>query len=405
MLDPVSGGTTANNPISNDAHVGVDLASGDVRDVSAGHDGVVVDADGRKTGSAPSTAASAASLGPAHATTDRAAFVLAPDTRSPLLSVRDLKVHFKIRNRKSWPWQAPSTLKAVDGVSFDLYPGETLGIVGESGCGKSTLARACLNLIPATSGDIVWMGEKLAPGDTTRWLAARKDVQMIFQDPLASLDPRMTVSRIIGEPLRIHKPELSEADVLQRVQNVMAEVGLTPQQINRYPHEFSGGQCQRIGIARALVLEPKLIICDEPVSALDVSIRAQIVNLLQDLKKKKGLSLIFIAHDLAVVRHISDRILVLYLGKEMELAEKQALYDRPAHPYTQALLSAIPLPDPRVERAKTIQLLSGEMPSPIAPPSGCVFRTRCPKVIPACAEIVPPLFQIDAETRAACIRI
>jgi oligopeptide transport system ATP-binding protein len=184
---------------------------------------------------------------------------------------------------------------------------------------------------------------------------------------------------------------------------VMSEVGLTPQQINRYPHEFSGGQCQRIGIARALVLEPKLIICDEPVSALDVSIRAQIVNLLQDLKRKKGLSLIFIAHDLAVVRHISDRIMVLYMGKEMEMAQKNALYEKPAHPYTKALLSAIPLPDPRLERGKVVQLLSGEMPSPIAPPSGCVFRTRCPRAEPVCAEKVPPLHAVDAETEAACL--
>jgi oligopeptide transport system ATP-binding protein len=321
----------------------------------------------------------------------------------PLLSVRDLQVHFKIRDRKAWPWTPAATLKAVDGVSFDLRAGETLGIVGESGCGKSTLARACLNLIPATGGEVVWNGKTLRPDDHAAWLAARRDIQIIFQDPLASLNPRMTVARIIGEPLRIHRPELSDAQVHDKVAAVMAEVGLTPQQINRYPHEFSGGQCQRIGIARALILEPKLIICDEPVSALDVSIRAQIVNLLQQLQRRKGLALIFIAHDLAVVKHISDRVLVLYLGKAMELSRSDALYARPGHPYTEALLSAIPVPDPRIERNKVLQLLSGDMPSPIDPPSGCVFRTRCPKAQAVCSDGKPALRPLDAETASACV--
>ena len=325
------------------------------------------------------------------------------DAKTPLLSVRDLKVHFKVRDRKAWPWTPAATLKAVDGVSFDLYPGETLGIVGESGCGKSTLARACLNLIPANGGEVVWAGKTLRPDDHAAWLAARRDIQIIFQDPLASLNPRMTVARIIGEPLRVHRPELSDAQVNEKVAAVMAEVGLTPQQINRYPHEFSGGQCQRIGIARALILEPKLIICDEPVSALDVSIRAQIVNLLQELQRRKGLALIFIAHDLAVVKHISDRVLVLYLGKPMEIARSDALYARPGHPYTEALLSAIPIPDPRVERHKVLQLLSGDMPSPIDPPSGCVFRTRCPKAIADCSLKKPALRVLDDETQAACL--
>jgi oligopeptide transport system ATP-binding protein len=321
----------------------------------------------------------------------------------PLLSVRDLRVHFRIRDRKAWPWTPAATLKAVDGVSFDLHAGETLGIVGESGCGKSTLARACLNLIPATGGEVTWNGKVLRPDDHAAWLAARRDIQIIFQDPLASLNPRMTVARIIGEPLRIHRPELSDAQVHDKVLAVMGEVGLTPQQINRYPHEFSGGQCQRIGIARALILEPRLIICDEPVSALDVSIRAQIVNLLQELQRRKGLALIFIAHDLAVVKHISDRVLVLYLGKAMELAQGDALYARPGHPYTEALLSAVPVPDPRVERNKVLRLLSGDMPSPIAPPSGCVFRTRCPKAIDICAGDVPELRALDRHTAAACV--
>ena len=322
-----------------------------------------------------------------------------------LLSVRDLRVHFKVKNRKAWAWEPARTLKAVDGVSFDLLAGETLGIVGESGCGKSTLARACLNLIPATSGEIVWLGQAMHQADRAQWLALRKDVQMIFQDPLASLNPRMTIAQIIGEPLRIHKPELQEPEVLERVRAVMTEVGLTAQQVNRYPHEFSGGQCQRIGIARALILEPKLIICDEPVSALDVSIQAQIINLLKELQRKKGLSLIFIAHDLAVVKHISDRILVLYLGRPMELSEKHALYQRPSHPYTEALLSAIPIPDPKRERGKAIQLLQGDMPSPIDPPSGCVFRTRCPKAQPRCALELPVLHPIGADSQSACLLV
>jgi oligopeptide transport system ATP-binding protein len=323
--------------------------------------------------------------------------------RQPILSVRDLRVHFKVKAHKAWAWEAKKTLKAVDGVSFDLYQGETLGIVGESGCGKSTLARAILNLIPATAGEIVWLGQPMHQATPREWLSARKDIQMIFQDPLASLNPRMTVAQIIGEPLRIHKPELSPEQVLEKVRAVMTEVGLTPQQINRYPHEFSGGQCQRIGIARALILEPKLIICDEPVSALDVSIQAQIINLLKDLQRKKGLSLIFIAHDLAVVKHISDRILVLYLGREMELSQKHALYSDPSHPYTEALLSAIPLPDPDAERNKVVQLLTGDLPSPINPPSGCVFRTRCPKAQERCAQEVPQLRQLNADSQTACL--
>ena len=321
----------------------------------------------------------------------------------PLLSVRDLQVHFKVRDRKAWPWAPAATLKAVDGVSFDLRPGETLGIVGESGCGKSTLGRMLLRLVEPTAGRLQFDGRDLRALDATQLRAQRRALQIIFQDPYSSLNPRMTVARIIGEPLRIHRPELGSDEVHAKVLAVMAEVGLTPQQINRYPHEFSGGQCQRIGIARALILEPRLIICDEPVSALDVSIRAQIVNLLQELQRRKGLALIFIAHDLAVVKHISDRVLVLYLGKAMEIAASDALYARPGHPYTEALLSAIPVPDPRVERDKVLQLLSGDMPSPIAPPSGCVFRTRCPKAIAVCAQDVPALRQLDAETAAACL--
>lgn len=324
------------------------------------------------------------------------------DVRSPLLSVRDLRVQFKVKPARAWPWSKACTLKAVDGVSFDVFEGETLGIVGESGCGKSTLARAIVNLIPTTSGSVVWMGTTLTGASSQTWLDTRKDIQMIFQDPLASLNPRMTIAQIIAEPLTTHHPELPTAEVTTRVMAMMQRVGLTAQQINRYPHEFSGGQCQRIGIARALILQPKLIICDEPVSALDVSIQAQIINLLKELQKSMGLALIFIAHDLAVVKHISDRILVMYLGREMELARKKSLYATPAHPYTRALLSAIPIPDPELERQKVVQLLHGDLPSPINPPSGCVFRTRCPQAMERCAREVPVLRQLNPDTAAAC---
>ena len=321
----------------------------------------------------------------------------------PILSVRDLKVYFQVRDAHAWPWTPSGTLKAVDGVSFDIHAGETLGVVGESGCGKSTLARAVLNLIPATSGSIRWLGAEMFGASRQAWLAVRKDVQMIFQDPLASLDPRMTIAQIIAEPLRTHRPGMRAAEVMERVQAMMRRVGLTQQQINRYPHEFSGGQCQRIGIARALILEPKLIICDEPVSALDVSIQAQIINLLKDLQQSMGLALIFIAHDLAVVKHISKRILVMYLGHEMEVAQKKALYATPRHPYTRALLSAIPIPDPVLERKKVVELLQGDLPSPINPPSGCVFRTRCPQAVERCAAEIPALRRLNDQTEVACI--
>ena len=320
----------------------------------------------------------------------------------PLLSVQDLKVHFELTGDSPWPWAAARVLKAVDGVSFNIFPGETLGIVGESGCGKSTLARAMLNLVPTTAGNIAWQGEQMRGAGHDAWQDLRKSVQMIFQDPLASLDPRMTVAQIIAEPLHTHFPTMDNAEVAQRVRAMMTKVGLTEHQINRYPHEFSGGQCQRIGIARALVLEPKLVICDEPVSALDVSIQAQIINLLMRLQSEMQLALVFIAHDLAVVRHISQRVMVMYLGRTMELATKEAIYRSPRHPYTQALLSAIPTPDPRRERSKTVRLLEGDLPSPINPPSGCIFRTRCPLVIARCAQQVPELRAFDTASQVAC---
>ncbi len=310
---------------------------------------------------------------------------------NPLLSVRDLRVSFPVRRDGDLPWSAPRMLQAVGGVDFDLMAGQTLGIVGESGSGKSTLARALIGLVPAT-GEARWSdGTNLIGLPARKMLKYRGAIQMIFQDPLASLNPRMTVGQIIAEPLATHHPGLSRTEIKARVKDMMDKVGLLPNQINRYPHEFSGGQCQRIGIARALIVRPKLIICDEPVSALDVSIQAQVINLLADLQRELGLALIFIAHDLAVVKHISHRVLVMYLGRVMELAEASLLYHAPDHPYTQALLSAVPVPDPALARAKTIIPLRGELPSPISPPSGCVFRTRCPKAADLCATERPLL--------------
>ncbi len=311
---------------------------------------------------------------------------------APLLSVRNLKVSFDIRKKGSLPWTRPRQLRAVDGVSFDLYPGETLGVVGESGCGKSTLARAVISMIPARAGSAVWMGQTdILTAGTGELRQIRRNVQMIFQDPLASLNPRMTIREIIAEPLITHFPKTPKAEVTERVRRMMDRVGLLPNQINRYPHEFSGGQCQRIGIARALILEPKLIICDEPVSALDVSIQAQVINLLMDLQQEMGLSLIFIAHDLSVVRHISTRIMVLYLGNVCEVSPAYELYDNPRHPYTRALIASVPIPDPEIERHKQTVLLEGDLPSPMDPPSGCVFRTRCPRAQALCAEQKPQL--------------
>lgn len=310
---------------------------------------------------------------------------------APLLRVEDLRVTFDIRRAGDLPWSKPRRLHAVNGVTFDLQPGETLGIVGESGCGKSTLARALIRMVPAT-GRVLWQGKTdLLSLSRREMLKYRADIQMVFQDPLASLNPRMTVGQIIAEPLRTHHPGLSRAEIRQRVKQMMDRVGLLPNQINRYPHEFSGGQCQRIGIARALIVEPKLLICDEPVSALDVSIQAQVINLLDELQRDLGLAMIFIAHDLSVVKHISDRVMVLYLGREMEVASSHDLYSDPQHPYTQALLSAVPIPDPKAERSKRVIPLEGDLPSPMSPPSGCVFRTRCPRASAECAAQVPQL--------------
>ncbi|WP_041065686.1 ABC transporter ATP-binding protein [Thiolapillus brandeum] len=307
-----------------------------------------------------------------------------------LLQVDDLKVHFRLPG-EGLLRPGHRLLKAVDGVSLSLAPGETLGIVGESGCGKSTLARGILGLVSPTSGDVILEGQNISGLNTRQLRSYRQRMQIVFQDPLASLDPRMTVSEIITEPMQAFESRLGKKERKQRVRQIMERVGLLPNQINRYPHEFSGGQCQRIGIARALILRPKLLICDEPVSALDVSIQAQIINLLMDLQKEMELSMLFIAHDLSVVKQISHRVMVMYLGKVVETATRDDLYRNPGHPYTRALIQAIPIPDPQIERNKTFTPLQGDLPSPLDPPSGCSFRTRCPQATALCAKQEPPV--------------
>lgn len=319
-----------------------------------------------------------------------------------LLSVKDLSVTFDIRPQGAWPWTPSLKLHAVSEMSFDLAPGECLGVVGESGSGKSTLARAIVGTVPSSNGNIMFEGADLANMDPAARRVHRRDVQMIFQDPLAALNPRMTVGEIIAEPLVTHEPGISKSERKTRVRDLMERVGLLPNLINRYPHEFSGGQCQRIGIARALILKPKLIICDEPVSALDVSVQAQVVNLLMELQADFGLSMIFIAHDLSIVKHISDRIIVMYLGRQMETATAETLTTRPEHPYSQALISSVPIPDPVLERARVRPILDGELPSPLAPPSGCVFRTRCSKVQASCAGERPALIDLGEAHSVAC---
>ena len=320
----------------------------------------------------------------------------------PLLSVRDLSVTFAVRSGGLRPWARPQSLRAVRDVSFDLAPGETLGIVGESGSGKSTLARALIGTVPASGGQALWEGEDLLAMVPRERHRHRRDIQMVFQDPLAALDPRMTAGEIVAEPLVTHEPRLAGGEVRARVAAMMERVGLLPEQSNRYPHEFSGGQCQRIGIARALIVGPRLVICDEPVSALDVSVQAQIINLLRELKRDLDLSLIFIAHDLGVVKHISDRIVVFYLGRVMEHARARDLVRVPRHPYTRALISAAPIPDPEAERRRRAIALKGELPSPLAPPSGCVFRTRCPVARSSCANERPPMRDFGNGHHAAC---
>jgi oligopeptide transport system ATP-binding protein len=319
----------------------------------------------------------------------------------PLLKVTELRVSFPVRG--GW-FKSTRSLRAVDDVSFTLQSGEALGIVGESGCGKSTLARAVLQLVRASTGQVVWLGRPLEQLPTHAMRPLRSQLQIVFQDPLASLDPRMTVEEIIAEPLRVHRPDWGREARRSAILEMLERVGLAHEHLHRYPHEFSGGQCQRIGIARAMVVKPKLLVCDEPVSALDVSIQAQIINLLLDLKRETGMSILFVSHNLAVVRRVCDRVLVLYLGKTMELAPTATLFAQPAHPYTRGLIAAVPLPDPDLQSERGAAALPGELPSPLDPPSGCVFRTRCPHAIEHCAQAVPALESVAAGVQVACFR-
>ena len=318
-----------------------------------------------------------------------------------LLQVTDLKVHFPLGGGLL-SRRPRGTVKAVDGVSFHVNRGETLGLVGESGCGKSTTGLAVLRLVEPTSGKVVLNGQDITAMNRRELRAVRRQMQMVYQDPFGALNPRMRVLDIIGEPLVVHKLTRSKAEYRERVYELLNLVGLNPNMAERYPHEFSGGQRQRIGIARALAANPELIVCDESVSALDVSIQAQVINLLEDLQKQLNLTYLFIAHDLAVVRHICDRIVVMYLGRIVEIAPREELYENPRHPYTQALLTAIPVPDPSVERGRVT--LQGDVPSPAKPPSGCHFHPRCPFAIPACREVVPTLQEVSPGHHVACIR-
>ncbi|KDB03284.1 peptide ABC transporter ATP-binding protein [Defluviimonas sp. 20V17] len=316
-----------------------------------------------------------------------------------MVEVRGLKMYFPITS--GLLRRHVGDVKAVDNVSFDIYEGETLGLVGESGCGKSTTGRALLRLYEVTDGVVKIDGQEVARADARTLRRMRTTMQMVFQDPQASLNPRMTVASIISEPLDEHT-RLSKKEKLARIYELMDAVGLNRTFANRYPHEFSGGQRQRIGIARALALNPKFIVCDEPIAALDVSIQAQVVNLLEELQEKLGLTYLFISHDLSMVRHIADRVAVMYLGQMAELAPREALYSTPLHPYTEALLSAVPDPDPAVETRRERIILSGDVPSPANPPKGCNFCTRCPKVLPICKDVEPVFREVQPRHYVAC---
>lgn len=313
-----------------------------------------------------------------------------------LLEVKGLKKYFKVGNKK--------TLKAVDGVSFSIRKGETLGVVGESGCGKTTCGRTCLGIYEKTDGQVLYKGADVHAMNRAERQKFTKQAQIIFQDPYASLDPKMKIQNIIAEGIRAHNMASSREEIQGRVEALLETVGLDPAYGSRYVHEFSGGQRQRIGIARALAVEPEFIVCDEPISALDVSIQAQIVNLLDRLQKERGLTYLFIAHDLSMVKYISDRVMVMYLGKIMEITTSEALYHSPRHPYTRALLSAIPIPDPRMEEKKVRIPMEGEMPSPVNPPEGCRFQNRCPYAVENCRREEPALVEISEEHFAACHR-
>lgn len=324
----------------------------------------------------------------------------APATGDLILSVRGLKKYFPITQGILIQREVAS-VKAVDGLNFDIKKGETLGLVGESGCGKSTTGRSILQLYRPTAGQVLFRGQDLVRLSGENLRKMRRNMQMIFQDPYASLNPRMTVGDIIGEPLEVHNMAKGK-EKKERVQELLQIVGLNPYFINRYPHEFSGGQRQRIGIARALAVNPDFIVCDEPISALDVSIQAQIINLLEELQAKFNLTYLFIAHDLSVVRHISDRIAVMYLGKIVELTDRKSLYDSPLHPYTRALLSAVPIPDPVIEAKRERIILTGDVPSPVNPPKGCRFHTRCPLAIDICKKVEPEFRDVGGDHWVAC---
>ena len=334
-------------------------------------------------------------------TDDETAAMDSPEPSSDaLLQIRGLKKHFPITSGIIFKRKV-GAVKAVDGITLSVGKGETVGLVGESGCGKSTAGRSITKLLEPTEGSVIFDGQEISQLSPSRMRPLRRDIQMIFQDPYSSLNPRHTIGAIVGAPFRVQDLK-TENGIKAEVQGLLERVGLSPEHYNRYPHEFSGGQRQRIGIARAIALRPKLIVCDEPVSALDVSIQAQVVNLLEDLQNEFGIAYIFVAHDLSVVRHISDRVAVMYLGKLMELADRDALYASPLHPYTQALLSAVPLPDPDREHKRERILLVGDLPSPINPPSGCVFHTRCWKVQDRCRAEVPVFREISPGHQIAC---
>lgn len=318
----------------------------------------------------------------------------------PLLSVRQLRVHYHLR--ATWGWRMHQSIKAVDHVNFDLHAGQTLGVAGESGCGKSTLARALIGLQPITSGSICYRDKELTRLNRSGWHNMRRQMQMVFQDPLASLNPRLTIGESVAEPLSNLCPEISAAERRRRACAMLERVGVSEALSNRYPHEFSGGQCQRVSIARALVVEPQLLICDEPVSALDVSIQAQVINLLKDLQRDLNLAMIFISHNMSVVRQLSHQVMVMYLGKIMEHGSREALFARAGHPYTHALFSAVPIPSPERERLRRRIVLNGDPPSPLSPPSGCVFRSRCPWAVERCARETPPLRRISSLHAVAC---
>ena len=320
-----------------------------------------------------------------------------------LLEVRRLCKYFSLTSGVILQ-RVVGLIKAVDDVSFFIRKGETLGLVGESGSGKTTTGRCILQLDRPTSGEVFFEGRDLAGVDENELRPMRRKIQVIFQDPYSSLNPRMTIGQIVGESLLVHRVVQGKAEYRERVQDLLSVVGLNPAMADRFPHELSGGQRQRVGIARALSVEPSFIVCDEPVSALDVSIQAQIINLLEDLQAQFDLTYLFIAHDLSVVRHISDRVAVMYLGKIAEVADRRELYENPLHPYTRALLAAVPIPDPAVEAKRERVILKGEVPSPLNPPSGCVFHPRCPIAIPECSQVIPELREVSANHWVACIR-